>query len=237
MKEMIIRDEDVLEMLDSLLNEQNSIDWNSFYMNREKKIPFFKNDPDENLVDYFERDLISAGRTLELGCGPGRNAIFLAENGCRVDAVDSSKEGLEWAKERAKEKNVEISFIEEDIFQLDFDEGSYDLVYDSGCFHHIPPHRRLGYLNLIKNALRPGGHFALTCFVEGGDLGGSMISDWEVYRQRSMQGGLGYSEAKLKEIFKEFEPVEARLMRDCGEDEGLFGVSGLRTALFQKKFL
>jgi SAM-dependent methyltransferase len=235
MDEMITKDEDILKMLDSLLREQKSFDWDSFYKDREKKVPFFRNDPDENLAGYFNGNLIDSGRVLELGCGPGRNAIFLAEKGCEVDAVDSSREGLEWARERAHEKSVEIRFIEEDIFQLDIAEGSYDLVYDSGCFHHIAPHRRMSYLDLIKKALKPGGHFALTCFVEGGDLGGSVISDWEVYRQRSMQGGLGYSEAKLKKIFEEFDPVELRLMKDCSQDVGMFGVAGLRTALFRKK--
>lgn len=231
---MISNNEDVLKMLDVLLQEQKSFNWDSFYTERERKVPFFENVPDENLVSYFTSGLLDKGKVLELGCGPGRNAIFLAEQGCSVDAVDSSQEGLDWAKERAAEMNVDVNFINEDIFKLKIEENAYDLVYDSGCFHHIPPHRRMCYVSLVKKALKPGGHFALTCFIEGGELGGSEISDWEVYRLKSMKGGLGYSEDKLKSIFIDFEPVELRFMKESIEPDRVFGVSGLRTGLFRK---
>ncbi len=70
--------DDVLNMLDQLLKENSRFEWNDFYSNREKKIPFFANKPDENLVEYFEKGLLRKARVLELGCGPGRNAIYLA---------------------------------------------------------------------------------------------------------------------------------------------------------------
>jgi hypothetical protein len=35
--------------------------------------------------------------------------------------------------------------------------GPYDLIYDSGCLHHLPPHRRISYLALLERALAPGG--------------------------------------------------------------------------------
>ncbi|MFJ8118290.1 cyclopropane fatty-acyl-phospholipid synthase-like methyltransferase [Bacillus sp. RC55] len=105
MKETISSYEDLLNMLDSLLREPAQF-WDDFYSNREKEIPFFTNKPDENLVSYFEKKLLNSGKVLELGCGPGRNAIYFAENGCLVDAVDLSKESIHWATERAKEKNV-----------------------------------------------------------------------------------------------------------------------------------
>jgi len=44
--------------------------------------------------------------------------------------------------------------------------------------------------------IKPEGYFALTCFVEGGDLGGATLSDIDVYRERSLQGGLGFTEFK-----------------------------------------
>ncbi|WP_420889635.1 hypothetical protein [Fictibacillus enclensis] len=40
-----------------------------------------------------------------------------------------------------------------------------------GCFHHIAPHRRMNYIGLIKKALKPNGFFAITCFLQSGDLG------------------------------------------------------------------
>ncbi|WP_409302708.1 class I SAM-dependent methyltransferase [Peribacillus sp. SCS-155] len=232
--EMIETHEDLLKMLDQLLQEQRRFDWDSFYQDRERKVPFFINSPDENLVTYFKKGLFNPGQVLELGCGPGRNAIYFAEQGCTVDAVDISREAIEWAKDRALESGIEVCFIQENIFSLSIKESNYDIIYDSGCFHHIPPHRRMSYLELLRKALKPGGMFALTCFVEGGELGGSAISDYEVYRLRSLQGGLGFTEEKLTRIFKEFEVLELRKMEEHDPDTE-FGSSSLWAALFRKK--
>ena len=111
MTDLITKNEHVYDMLDSLLRDEGAF-WNSFYEDRNKKIPFFVDAPDENLVNYIERGLIKPGRVLELGCGPGRNAIFLAQQGFEVDAVDLSNEGLEWARERAAEKDVHVNFMQ-----------------------------------------------------------------------------------------------------------------------------
>ncbi|WP_044022311.1 class I SAM-dependent methyltransferase [Bacillus sp. SG-1] len=235
MKELIMSNNDVLTMLDGLLQEQRSFDWDGFYADRNKKVPFFVDLPDENLVKYIEKGILPGGKALELGCGPGRNAIYLAEKGFLVDAVDSSEEGLNWAAERAKEKGVAINFRREDLFDMDYKEQDYDFVYDSGCFHHIAPHRRMDYIELVEKALKPGGYFALSTFIEGGPLGGADISDWDVYRLKSMRGGLGYSEKKLKTIFQTFAPVEIRFMEDRPNSKSVFGLAGLRVALFKKK--
>lgn len=234
MKENIYNYEDVLEMLDSLLREPTPF-WDEFYTNRNKGIPFFINAPDENLVHYFENHLLKPGKVLELGCGPGRNAIYFAQKGCPVDGVDLSKETLKWAEERTIEMNVTgINFINENIFNLNIEEGTYDIVYDSGCFHHIAPHRRMDYIELVKRALKPGGFFAITCFLQGGELGGAEISDWDVYRLRSLQGGLGFTEEKLRAIFKDLEEIEIRNMKVIQQPNDVFGVPGFLTALFQK---
>ncbi|WP_050616669.1 class I SAM-dependent methyltransferase [Bacillus testis] len=235
MKEQIRDNEDVLLMLDELLREKAGFEWDSFYKDRQKGIPFFVDLPDENLVRYFERGWLRPGRALELGCGPGRNAFYLEMRGCTVDAVDSSREAISWAMERAQKRKANVHFITDSIFDICIDEGSYDFVYDSGCFHHIPPHRRGNYLKLIQKALKPQGYFALTCFMVDGPLGGYGQSDWDVYRHFSMRGGLGFTEEKLLDIFHAFHPIEIIPMKKCGPDSSLFGEEGLWTALFCKK--
>lgn len=233
MNETIRSNEDLLDMLDSLLREPTGF-WNEFYSNREKGIPFFVNKPDENLVGYFNDGIMNSGKVLEIGSGPGRNAIYFAEKGCHVDAIDLSEQSIQWAKERAKERGVEVNFIQNNIFKVSIEEGTYDIVYDSGCFHHIAPHRRNNYIGLILQALKPGGYFSITCFVEGGELGGSAITDWEVYRKRSLNGGLGFTKEKLRTIFTDFEEIEIRLMKNASNDDEVFGVSALWTGLFRK---
>ncbi|MCL1696622.1 MULTISPECIES: class I SAM-dependent methyltransferase [unclassified Lysinibacillus] len=233
MKETIYDYNDLLEMLDSLLREPTEF-WNNFYSDRNKGVPFFIDSPDENLVSYFEKNVFKPGKVLELGSGPGRNAIYFAQKGCTIDAVDLSEETLKWAEERANYKNVSINFINENIFDLNIEEGTYDIVYDSGCFHHVAPHRRMNYIDIVKRALKPNGFFAITCFIEGGELGGAEISDWEVYRLRSLNGGLGYTEEKLRLIFRDFKEIEIRKMKVIEQPNVVFGVPDFLTALFQK---
>lgn len=89
--------EDVLRLLDSLFapdadrwTDDAGSWWDGFYADRSKPVPFFVDKPDENLVAYLDRGLITPGRALDLGCGPGRNALHLASLGFEVDAVDLS---------------------------------------------------------------------------------------------------------------------------------------------------
>lgn len=131
-------------------------------------------------------------------------------------------------------KKFSINFIHQNIFDLEIEEGTYDFVYDSGCFHHIAPHRRMSYIKLVNKALKQNGYFAITCFEQGGEYGGANITDWEVYRQRSLQGGLGYTVEKLRDIFKDFKEIEIRKMVEYEQPNYKFGVSGFLTALFQR---
>jgi len=235
MREKIESMDDVLRMLDALLKEQSRFSWNAFYADRERQVPFFINSPDENLVKYAENKLIQPGRALDLGCGPGRNAIYLVSQGWYVDAVDNSPEAIQWAKERAEEASVNVNFHLCNLFDLQIKEAAYDLIYDSGCFHHIPPHRRMSYLALIDTALKPDGAFAITCFKVGGKLGGSDLSDWEVYRQRTLKGGLGYTQERLMNIFRDYDVIEIRDMLEIEQPSSAFGSSELLTGLFRKK--
>ena len=93
---------DVPRMLDALLGDRGSAWWGEFFADRAKPCPFFVDWPDENLVAWFGEGLLAPGRVLELGCGNGRNATYLASLGCGVDAVDFSAQAIEWARERAE---------------------------------------------------------------------------------------------------------------------------------------
>ena len=151
-------------------------------MRIEKRCSVFENVPDENLVSYIQKAGFKRKST-GTWMWSGRNAIYLANEGFDVTAVDLSIEGINWAKERALAKGVEIEFICDSIFNLEV-QNEFDFVYDSGCLHHIPPHRRVNYVDLIKNALKSGGYFGLTCFAAGDldERNGSEITDWDVYR-------------------------------------------------------
>ncbi|MCH0568988.1 class I SAM-dependent methyltransferase [Streptomyces sp. MUM 136J] len=234
--------EDVLELLDDLFTPDAdrwtngaAAWWDTFYADRSKAVPFFQAKPDENLASYLDRRLITPGRALDLGCGPGRNALYLDSLGFQVDAVDLSPTAVGWAEERARETGAHIQFHRGDAFALAGTEltGRYDLIYDSGCFHHLPPHRRISYLALLDRLLAPGGYFALTCFT-GGESGGSELPDAALYRDARLHGGLAYTPHSLRRIFSAFTEVELRLMRDEPTGSAYFGEPFLWTALFRR---
>ncbi|MFF9805609.1 class I SAM-dependent methyltransferase [Streptomyces coeruleorubidus] len=237
--------DDVLALLDGLFAPEadrwtgrGAEWWDGFYADRSRPVPFFVAKPDENLVSCVERGMISGGRALDLGCGPGRNALYLAERGFEVDAVDLSPAAVDWARERAREAGADgVRFHLGDAFALAGTEltGPYDLVHDSGCFHHLPPHRRISYLALLDDVLAPGGLFSLTCFAAGAGGMGSELSDTGFYREaEGLGGGLAYTPESLREIFSGLTEVELRRMRDEPEESAYFGESFLWAALFRR---
>ncbi|TWP48021.1 class I SAM-dependent methyltransferase [Lentzea tibetensis] len=231
-----VRDvDDVMRLLDDLFaradrwtDGEGSSWWDGFYADRSREVPFFVAKPDENLVSYLDRGLVEPGRALDIGCGPGRNALHLAAAGFTVDAVDLSLAAIDWARERAGDA---VRFLCGDVFTLDLD-GPYDLVYDSGCFHHLPPHRRISYLALLDRVLAPGGHFGLACFASG-EMG-SERPDADFYRAPSLDGGLAYTAESLRWIFAHLDELELRRMRDEPAESDRFGEPFLWTALFRR---
>jgi SAM-dependent methyltransferase len=231
--------EDVLRLMDGLFAPQadrwtaeGAAWWDGFYEDRSKPVPFFVAKPDESLVSYVDRGLLTPGRALDVGCGPGRNALYLASRGFEVDAVDLSPGAIAWAEERAREAGADIRFRCGDVFAEEAPSGPYDLVHDSGCFHHLPPHRRISYLALVERVLAPGGHLALSCFASGAM--GSELPDAELYGVRGLQGGLAFTPEALRWIFEGMEEIELRRMRDEPADSPWFGEDFLWNALFRK---
>jgi len=206
--------------------------WDSFYTDRSKPVPFFMAKPDETLVSYLDQGLIIPGRALDLGCGPGRNALHLASVGFQVDAVDLSPTAIAWAEDRARDAGADIRFHCDDAFTTTDLGGPYDLIYDSGCFHHLPPHRRISYLAFLDRALAHGGYFALTCFAAG-EMG-SELPDSAFYHQSCLHGGLAYTPESLCWIFSDLTEVELRRMHDEPPESPYFGEPFLWTALFHR---
>ena len=218
--------------LDASLATQTSQRWDAFYQDRAKPCVFFGTAPDESLAAWVQSGVLRPGRAIDLGCGNGRNAVFLARQGFAVQAVDYSRTAIEWARDRIAAAGVEVSLTQQSVFELQIEAGSCDLVYDSGCFHHIAPHRRKTYVDLVLSALKPGGYFGLTCFRPEG---GSGYTDSEVYERGFLGGGLGYTEQSLRAVWSSGLQVRViRQMAETSPESGLFGESFLWALLAQK---
>jgi len=214
--QFIYSTDDVLRMLDALVVDHDGSWWSEFLADRAASCPFLVDWPDESLAEWFGAGLLTPGRVLELGCGNGRNASYLAGLGCTVDAVDFSAQAIDWARARAESAGVPVSFQQCSIFDAAVTSGSYDLVYDSGCFHHLPPHRRKDYVDLVHRALKPGGGYGLVCFRPEG---GSGLTDQQVYERASLGGGLGYSAGRLRALWDR-APFSVRVLRQMTKTDG-----------------
>jgi SAM-dependent methyltransferase len=218
--------------LDALFQDHQADWWDRFYRQRDRPVPFFTDAPDEHLWQAVQQGWMAPGRALDLGCGQGRNAIFLAQRGFVVQAVDLSGEALAWARERASALAVPPRWTQASVFDLAIEPASVDLVCDSGCFHHLPPHRRADYVALVGRALKPGGWLALACFRPEG---GSGLSDEAVYQRRSLGGGLGYSEAQLRGLWAgPLQIHHLRPMQAPAPGSGVFGAPFLWAMLAQR---
>lgn len=93
---------------------------------------------------------IPGGRALDIACGKGRNALFLAERGFDVVAIDISPVALEEGRRLATEKNLTIAWHQADLEQMQLSEGTYDLVVN---FNYL----QRSLILQIKAALKLGG--------------------------------------------------------------------------------
>jgi SAM-dependent methyltransferase len=107
---------------------------------------------------------LSPGRALDLGCGEGRNAIWLAERGWRVTGVDFSEIGLEKARRLAVDRGVEVSWVRADLFDYEPDRGAFELVIV--MYLQLLADQVSAIIKRASAALAPGG----TLLVVGHDL-------------------------------------------------------------------
>src|SRR5438128_2042945 len=110
------------------------------------------------LVRFVDR-MHPAGRALELGCGEGRDAIFLARRGLQVTAIDASSSALSRARERAREEGVRVRFSRGDMTgRQPFRSGTFDLVASIDAFHLATGSRdRARHFREAHRLLKPGG--------------------------------------------------------------------------------
>ncbi|MBV9384212.1 MAG: class I SAM-dependent methyltransferase [Streptosporangiaceae bacterium] len=97
------------------------------------------------------------GRALDIGCGLGAEAGYLASAGWQVTGIDLS--GVAVARAAAEHENV--AFLRADVRQLPFRSHCFDAALDRGCFHYLPAGDRQRYAGELRRVLRPGGKLLL----------------------------------------------------------------------------
>ena len=162
------------------------------------KIPWNSETPPDALVELVQDGKVRPCRTIDLGCGAGNYAIYLAGLGFEVTGVDSSPSAIKIAGDNATKRGVRCRFIVADLLgDLHEVTDMFDFAYDWEFLHHIFPEDRETYIKNVHKILRPEATYFSVCFSEkDSQFGGS-----GKYRKTQIGTTLYFSsESELREL-------------------------------------
>jgi SAM-dependent methyltransferase len=130
--------------------------WNESYASGQ--LPWDTGEPEPVLVDFVAAGRITPGPALEIGAGTGTNAIWMAERGFQVFAVDVSPLAVERARAKLGARDLPCRFAASDFLAAPPPAGPFQFVFDRGCFHVFDePEERQQFAARVAAALTPGG--------------------------------------------------------------------------------
>ena len=104
------------------------------------------------------------GDVVDVGCGTGENALFLASRGHGVVGVDFAAEAIARARAKALDRRLAAEFVVGDALDLARLGREFDTALDVGLFHCLQPEERRPYAASLHAVLRPGGRAFLLCW-------------------------------------------------------------------------
>jgi SAM-dependent methyltransferase len=132
-----------------------------------ERIPWNIETPPEVLAGLVTSGKVKPCRAIDLGCGAGNYAVWLAGLGFEVTGVDSSPNAIQIARTRAEEKGVRCTFVAVDLLgDLHAVEGTFDFAYDYELLHHLLPEERAVYIRNVHRLTRPHATYLSVCFSE-----------------------------------------------------------------------
>jgi SAM-dependent methyltransferase len=131
------------------------------------KIPWNSENPPDALVTLVRSGKIRPCKTVDLGCGAGNYALYLAGRGFVVTGIDSSPTAIQIAQANARKQGAACRFIVADLLG-DMHEvtDTFDFAYDWEVLHHIFPEDRETYVKNVRKILNPGATYLSVCFSE-----------------------------------------------------------------------
>jgi SAM-dependent methyltransferase len=130
---------------------------------REGTPPWDIGRPQPEIVRLAEEGSI-VGDVLDVGCGTGEHALFLAGRGHRVMGIDSAPAAIERARAKAAARGLAVPFLVADALDLGRLRRRFETALDCGLFHALAPERRRPYVHSLCEVLSPGGTLHLLCF-------------------------------------------------------------------------
>jgi 2-polyprenyl-3-methyl-5-hydroxy-6-metoxy-1,4-benzoquinol methylase len=165
------------------MTTKDSVKWDKLHTAQEEQAA-----PSAFLKQLFELESwrVQSGKALDVAAGKGRNALFLAEKGFGVEAVDISEVGLQEARLRAEKKGLAITFRQADLDKAELPEASYDLILNINFLQR-------SLIPKMKRALKVGGHIIFDTY---------LVDQRVIGHPRNPDYLLGHNE--LLELFRDF---------------------------------
>lgn len=135
----------------------DDIQWDELYAAGEHLANWDRDEPAPELVELIEaRGWPHGARAVDLGCGTGSDARYLAENGFDVTGVDISEAAIGEARKRSGPDSP-VTWVTADVCQLPLPDASQDLVTDGACLHHFSREQWDDYAREIARIMVPRG--------------------------------------------------------------------------------
>ena len=175
-------------------------------------IPWHMESPPDILVDLVRSGKMLPCRAIDLGCGAGNYALFLAGAGFEMTGVDISSRAIEIARENAAKRGIRCTFLVADLLgDLHEIRDPYEFAYDWEVLHHIFPEDRERYVRNVHRILRPGGKYLSVCFSDEDPQFGSSGK----YRKTPLGTTLYFSsEDELRDLFRPFFTIRSLTTRE-----------------------
>lgn len=139
--------------------------WNKLYRTTPpEKLPWHSGSAEPELIDLVRHEVVKRCRTLEIGCGQGTEAAFLAMAGFDVSAIDIAPAAIARAKKLAKLLGAKVDFRVGSALKLPFRNRAFAFVTDRGCFHCLSAEDRPRWVTEAARVLKPGGTLFLRTF-------------------------------------------------------------------------
>ena len=141
-------------------NKKEFPDWDSYYKeNKVEKMPWYEKKLDPDLENEIKSRKLDGGKFLDLGTGPGTQAIQLANLGFETTGSDLSENAIL----KAKKLSSKVNFVKDDLLKSHLPDEEFTYILDRGCFHVFEPEERPEYVTQIKRILAKNGIFFLKC--------------------------------------------------------------------------
>lgn len=171
--------------------------YNQIYKNNNN---VWGNQSNELLQKIYSR-LKPAMNFLDLGCGQGRDSLFMLKSGFKVDAVDNSREGINKIKEFVQSHNLPVANINlfcSDIENFNITKYKYNIINAFNSLQFLPKEKSFKIIENIKNNIKNNGYVIISGFT---------IND-PLYKKTNSDKRCFFMPKELKNLFSDFKIIE-----------------------------